>query len=233
MRIHGHNGSGLPPESKDERQQLRAFGEQLCSGPQSLKRLTRACEIARKHRIVTRREARRAKYEHLGTIYQLLCAAYARPDFMTGMLEHAAQRGFTVSATTSTALLFVKVLSCRSLEPATASQQALALRGAALKGIAPEEFAKRAPLMGGITKLAAHFRAERSSSARKGGKVARKAPYTPFPQLKWSRKAIERWEQLFPKGKDVRIVVRRTSPHEATVVSVTRHHSEAEVRHEL
>jgi len=220
----------LPPESKAEQRQLRAFGEVICSDKDSLKHLIGACEIARKHRDVARRKAREAKYEHLGAIYKLLCAAFANPEIMDGMRKEAARMNIPTAATTSTALLFVKTLSHKSLEPATASQQAMALRGAVLKGIAPEEFALRVPKLGGITKLAEHFKAHHRSSAQTAQKLARQLPLK--PQLIWPPNAIARWERLSTKGTPVYLTVQKTSQSGWKVLSVSRRRIEKEVRHE-
>lgn len=223
MNSHCQKGDALPPENELEQRQLRALGDAICSDEHGHEQLMEACEIARKHLVTVRRKARVAKYEHLGAVYKLLCASFANSDLMSGMKRRAEQRGITTAGSTSTALLFIKLLSSKHLEPATASQQAMALRGAALMGIAPNELAVRIPKLGGIAKLAEYFRAQRRPSARKVQKLARKSPLTqPSPELKWSSKVIERWERVSSKSTDVHLILRRTSQSRWTVLAVSR-----------
>lgn len=181
-----------------------------------------------------RRKARFATYKHLGAVYKLLCAAFANSEIMRGMKFLAEKKGIATASTTSTALLFVKLLSNKSLELATASQQAMALRGAALQGVAPEEFALRVPELGGIAKLAEHFRAQRHPSAPKTDKLARKTPPVKnAPELRWSKKAIDRWKRHSSKNERVHLTVRRTGQNRGTVIDVFRSLTETGEHHGL
>lgn len=210
MTHHDRDGGGLPPESDRERRRLKRLAERMTEEERDSGAVLSACRDTRR----TVREAEKAfragVYDNLVNIFRLLCLAQIDPAICKEANRRAKHLGIRRTKATSTALFFVKVFSPRTLKPATASQQAKALRGAALLSIPPDKLLAKVKAKGGMTALAQYFHesnhpqpAEKTPPEDMGGFKS----VDPLLSLFWTEHARKVWRKAARKQRKVKLTV--------------------------
>ena len=201
MTDHDRNGGGLPPEDRREVRRLRRLAEQMPQNERDSEALLEACHKTRQQVRKTMKAVRLAGHHNITNIYRLLCLAQIDTEIMKEANRRAKRYGIQRTAATSTALFFVKVFSPSSLESATASQQAMALRGAALLSIPPDKLLEKLKIDGGMIALAKHFRESVHPRAPKEKSLIR-------PSFTWRDNAEKVWRKALQRRQEVTLIVR-------------------------
>ncbi len=235
MINHDQNGGGLPAETNQERKKLRKLGKSMPRGRRTRETLLSACRKNRENLQKAIKRVRAEAYVVTGGNYDLLCAAHADPTLKATILAEAKERGLPITAATSLALVIVKLYSDCGLEPATASQQAMALRGAALKGIEPGKLTSHLKHEG-IVKLARYFQEktkpipsgndttiESEGTASDIGKPADDGsddgnPVDSGPAMAWPDKLIPIWDKAIRKNRRIALVVEPGDGETGTII---------------
>lgn len=209
MTHHDRDGGNLPPESNRERRRLKRLAERMTEEERDSDAVLSACRDTRR----TVREAEKAfragVYDNLVNIFRLLCLDQIDSTIREEASRRAERYSIRRTKATSKALFFVKVFSLRSLKPATASQQAKALRGAALLSIPPDELLAKLKAKGGMTALAQHFH---ESNGRQPAEKTPPKDMGGFKQvdplsLFWTKSAQKVWRKAARKQRKVRLTV--------------------------
>lgn len=231
MTDRDQNGGGLPPEDAAEIKTFKKLGAALPKEECDWPTLNAGCQKAQAklEKLDHRRE--QGLYQSTQQQFQMLCAAHAYPDVMASILEAAAELDIEPTAATSTALLIVKVYSGNRLEPATASQRARALRGAAMKKIKPHKLAKHLEKEG-IAKLAKYFsdnkepkRTKPKSQPAKSDRATSDCDFMEEvklfnPTLEWSEGHRDTWDKALRKGRRVRVILKPDGDNSGRVKAI-------------
>lgn len=231
MPHHDRDGGGLPPESDRERRRLKRLAERMTEEERDSDAVLSACRDTRRTVRETGKAFRAGVYDNLVNIFRLLCLAQINPRIERVASRRAEHSRVRRTKATSTALFFVKVFSLRTLKPATASQQAKALRGAALLSIPPDKLLAKLKEKGGMTALAQHFHesngrqpAEKTLPKDMGGFK----PVDPLPSLFWTKGAQKVWQKAARKRRKVKLTVIPDSNGGGRILKARLHSSRKE-----
>jgi hypothetical protein len=238
MTDHDESGGGLPPEDAAEKKRLKKLGATLSERECDWPKLSAECQEAQAQLAKLERSRDRGLYLSVQKQYQLLCAAYAHPDVMEAIMDAAVGASIRITQATSIALLIVKLYSGNTLEPATASQRAQAMRGAAMKKIKPHELAKHLKKEG-IAKLAKHFSESKKSKTSKAESQPAKSEnqstktdksdavsdameeVEPFnPKLGWDEGHRDTWDKALRKSRCVSVILKPDGDNSGRVKTI-------------
>lgn len=231
MTDHDESGGGLPPEDAAEKKCLKKLGANLSERECDWPKLSAECKEAQAQLAKLERSRDRGLYLSVQKQYQMLCAAHANREVMEAIKDAALGADIPITQATSIALLIVKLFSSETLEPATASQRAQAMRGAALKKIKPHELAKHLKTEG-IAKLAKHFSESKKSKPAKSENQTAKADRSdagsdaseqvePFsPKLDWDEGHRNTWDKALRKGRRVRLILKPDGDNSGRVKAI-------------
>ncbi|MGE5608508.1 MAG: hypothetical protein ACM359_04595 [Bacillota bacterium] len=209
MTHHDRDGGGLPPESNRERRRLKRLAERMTEEERDSDAVLSACRDTRRIVRETRKVFRAGVYDNLVNIFRLLCLAQIDPAICKEANRRAKHLGIRRTEATSTALFFVKVFSPRTLKPATASQQAKALRGAALLSIPPDKLLAKLKEKGGMTALAQHFHESNGRQSAEKTPPKDMGGFKPIDPLSlfWTDSARKVWRKAAKKQLRVKLTV--------------------------
>lgn len=231
MTDHDESGGGLPPEDAAEKKRLKKLGATLSERECDWPKLSAECQEAQAQLAKLERSRERGLYLSMQKHYQMLCAAHAHPDVMEAIMDAAVGAGIPITQATSIALLIVKLNSGNTLEPATASQRAQAMRGAAMKKIKPHELAKHLKTEG-IAKLAKHFSESKKSKPANsesppakadksgGGSDATEEVEQFNPKLDWDEGHRDTWDKALRKSRCIRVILKPDGDNSGRVKAI-------------
>ncbi|MGE5545332.1 MAG: hypothetical protein ACM33T_00415 [Solirubrobacterales bacterium] len=243
MTSHDQSEGGLPAESQHERRKRMTLAKKMSKRKRDRQALLDACYASREKLERLAQKTRDVRYLWLDSVYAALCVAELDRELMKAVEKEAARLEVPRNKATCTALLFVRTFAGGHIEPATAWQQAEALRGASLKGIKPGELAEHLKEEG-IVKLAEYFRKETKPKApvpdKDGDEGTTTADSKPGatdtsadddsdgedtvlsgPALAWPEELVPIWDRATRERQRLKLVVKPDDGETGTVIKAS------------
>lgn len=235
MTLHDRNGGGLPPEDEDERKTLKSMGDDILHQQGDWRPTYEQCRKSNKVRLAYDRKSRDALNAHLALILAVICVAAAHRSLRKRLEKKATALGISrPTKATSLALLAVKVLTKNTLQPATASLWAKALRAAGQQGIAPDDLPNYLRENGGYVALAKSFKASSGQGATPTTTAATTPAKSDSPRLTWRAKGAMVWDQAVREKRSVKLTVKPNGTDSGTVIRarISSRRKRIEARHD-